>query len=104
MPFDNERNDILFMIRLRLMHNRISPKAERNERVHTAQAASVLEHLERCGYRIVKCDEDRSQKPSILASEAPPYPISPWHCFSRSSIALDLPRSQSIETSSRSAI
>ena len=63
MPFDNERNDILFMIRLRLMHNRISPKAER---VHTAQAASVLEHLERCGYRIVKCDEDRSQKPLIL--------------------------------------
>ena len=35
---------------------------------------------------------------------APRYPISPWHCFSRSSIALDLPRSQSMETSSRSAI
>ncbi len=66
MPFDNERDDILFTIRMGLMHCRINPKPERNERVRTVQAASVLDHLERCGYRIVKCDGDRGQKPSNL--------------------------------------
>ena len=27
-----------------------------------AWVSAIVEHLERCGYRIVKCDEDRGQK------------------------------------------
>ena len=54
-----------------------------------ACVAAIVEHLERCGYRIVKCDEDRGQKPprrvrhrvtrfplGIASREAP----SPWTC------------------------
>ena len=64
MPFETERDAILFTIRL--MHCRTSPKSERNERVQTIQAEAVLSHLERCGYRIVKTDEDRGVKPSNI--------------------------------------
>jgi hypothetical protein len=63
MPFENERDDILFTIRMGLMHCRTSPKSERNERVQPMQAKAVLRHLERCGYRIVKTDEDRGVRP-----------------------------------------
>jgi hypothetical protein len=66
MPFESERDDILFTIRMGLMHCRTSPKSERNERVQTMQAEAVLTHLERCGYRIVKTDEDRGVKPSNI--------------------------------------
>ena len=55
MPFETERDDILFTIRMGLMH-RTSPKSERNERVQRIQAEAVLTYLERCGYRIVKTD------------------------------------------------
>jgi hypothetical protein len=63
MPFDNERDAIIFTIRMGLMRCRISPKPERNERVRTVQAEAVLEHLERCGCRVLKTDEDKGQKP-----------------------------------------
>ena len=53
MPFETERDAILFTIRMGLMHCRTSPKPERNERVQRIQAEAVLSHLERCGYRIV---------------------------------------------------
>ncbi len=66
MPFENERDDILFTIRMGLMYCRTSPKAERNERVQRVQAEATLSHLERCGYRIVKTDEDRGVKPSNI--------------------------------------
>ena len=66
MPFENERDDILFTIRMGLMHCRTSPKSERNERVRRMQAEAILNHLERCGYRIVKTDEDRGVRPSNI--------------------------------------
>ncbi len=66
MPFESERDDILFTIRMGLMHRRTSPKRERNERVQRVQAEAVLTHLERCGYRIVKTDEDRGVRPSNI--------------------------------------
>ena len=66
MPFENERDDILFAIRMGLMRCRTSPKSERNERVQRIQAEAVLSHLERCGYRIVKTDEDRGVRPSNI--------------------------------------
>jgi hypothetical protein len=66
MPFENERDDILFTIRMGLMHCRKSPKPERNERVRIIKAEAVLTHLERCGYRIVKTDEDRGVRPSNI--------------------------------------
>ena len=52
MPFENERDDIVFTIRMGLMHCRTSPKSERNERVQRIQAEAVFTHLERCGYRL----------------------------------------------------
>ena len=66
MPFENERDDILFTIRMGLMHCRTSPKSERDERVQRIQAEAVLTQLERCGYRIVKTDEDRGVRPSNI--------------------------------------
>ncbi len=66
MPFKNERDDILFTIRMGLMHCRTSPKSERNERVQTMQAEAVLTHPERCCYRIVKTDEDRGMRPANI--------------------------------------
>ena len=66
MPLDNERDAILFTIRMGLMHCKISPRPERNERVRTVQAVSVLEHLERSGYRVVSTGEDLGQKPSNI--------------------------------------
>ena len=57
-------DDIFFCIRMGLMHCRVSPKPERNERVRRIQAEVILEHLERCGYRVVQTDEDRGLKPS----------------------------------------
>ena len=66
MPFENERDDILFTIRMGLMHCRTSPKSERNEHVQRIQAEAVLTHLERCGYRIVKTDGDREVRPSNI--------------------------------------
>jgi len=66
MPFETERDDILFTIRMGLMHCRTSPKPERNERVQRIQAETVLTYLERCGYRIVKTDEDCGVRPSNI--------------------------------------
>ena len=64
MPFESERDNILFTIRMGLMHCRISPKPERNERVQRIQAEAVLAELERVGYRIIRMDEDRGVRPS----------------------------------------
>ena len=50
MPFENERDDILFTICMGLMHCRISAKPERREHVQRAQVECVLENLERSGY------------------------------------------------------
>ena len=61
MPFEDPREDILFCIGL--MHCRIGPKPERKERIRRVQAEAVLDHLERCGYRVVKIEEDRGQQP-----------------------------------------
>ena len=33
------------------------------------QAEAVLEYLERCGYRIVKVDEDRGVKPANIGDD-----------------------------------
>jgi hypothetical protein len=66
MPFDDPRVDILFCIRMGLMHCRTSPKPERNERVRRVQAEAMLDHLERCGYRVVKIEEDSDVKPSNI--------------------------------------
>ena len=39
--------------------------------------AAIVEHLERRGYRIVKCDEDRGQKPPTggLGTALPDFPL-----------------------------
>jgi hypothetical protein len=66
MPFDDPREDILFCIRMGLMHCRVSPKPERNERIRRVQAEAVLDHLERYGYRVVKAEEDCGQQPSNI--------------------------------------
>ena len=66
MPFENERDAILFTIRVGLMHCRTSPKSERNERVQRIQAEAVLAELERVGYRIMRTDEDRGVRPSNI--------------------------------------
>ena len=66
MPFETERDAILFTIRMGLMHCRTSPKSERNERVRRMQAEAVLAELERVGYRIMRTDEDRGIKPSNI--------------------------------------
>jgi hypothetical protein len=60
MPFENERDDILFTIRMGLMHCRTSPNSERNERIRIIQAEAILSHLERCGY------QDRGVRPSNI--------------------------------------
>ena len=65
MPFESERDDILFTIRMGLMHCRTSPKSERNERIQRRQAEAVLAELERVGYRIIRTD-DRGVKPSNI--------------------------------------
>ena len=64
MPFETERDAILFTIRMGLMHCRTSPKPERNERVQRTQAEAVLPELERVGY--LRTDEDRGVKPSNI--------------------------------------
>ncbi len=69
MPFENERDDILFPIRMGLMHCRISPKAEHREHVRRAQAECVLENLERSGYRIMRTMRSARWSRQILASE-----------------------------------
>ena len=66
MPFESERADLIFTIQMGVMHCRTSPKPERNERVRRVQAEAVLEHLQRCGYRVVKVDKDRGQQPSNI--------------------------------------
>ena len=66
MPFESEPDDILFTIRMGLMHCRSSPKSERNERVQRIQAEAVLAELERVGYRIMRTDADRGVKPSNI--------------------------------------
>ena len=38
--------------------------------------AAIVEHLERRGYRIVKCDEDRGQQPrGGLGTASPDFPL-----------------------------
>lgn len=58
MPFENKRDDIISCIRIGLRSCRTSPKAERNEWIRTMQAEAIFMQLERCGYRIVRTDED----------------------------------------------
>ena len=69
MPFENERVEILFTIRMALMHCRTSPKAERHEHVRRVQADAVLTQLERCGYRIVQTGEGRGIRPSNIGGD-----------------------------------
>ena len=63
MPFDSERDEIIFTIKMALMSCRITPKPERYDHVRNAQAERILEDLERSGYRIVKTGEDRGVRP-----------------------------------------
>ncbi len=66
MPFETERDEIIFTVKMALMSCRISPKPERRDHIRQAQAERILEHLERCGYRVTRTDEDRGQKPSNI--------------------------------------
>ncbi len=66
MPFDDPRQDIIFTLRMALMHCRVSPKPERHDHIRHIQAEAILQHLERAGYRIVRTDESREVKPSNI--------------------------------------
>jgi hypothetical protein len=68
MPFENERAELLFCMEMALMHCRTGPKAERNEFTRTIQAKAIVDHLERCGWRIVKDDRDTGLQPSNIGA------------------------------------
>ena len=68
MPFENELDALLFAIEQALRACRVSPKPERNEFIRRIQAKAIVEHLERCGWRIVKQDRDTEVKPTIIGA------------------------------------
>jgi hypothetical protein len=68
MPFETEREDLIFTIRMALMKCRTSPRPERNEFVQTWQARTIVEHLERCGWKITEKDRDTVVKPTTIGA------------------------------------
>jgi hypothetical protein len=68
MAFENELDALLFAIEQALRSCRVSPKPERNEFIRRFQAKAIVEHLARCGWRIVKEERDTGQQPTNIGA------------------------------------
>jgi len=66
MPFDSERDALIFDLRMALLSFRIGPPNERSDSIRRIQAAHIIAHLERCGWQIEKVQRDTGQKPSNI--------------------------------------
>jgi hypothetical protein len=69
MPFESERDELLFCVKMALMHcGKVILKPERNEEMRGIQAKAIVEHLERSGWRIVKDGHDANVRPSNIGA------------------------------------
>ncbi len=68
MAFESEHEELFFCIEMALRHCSTSPKPERNEFTRRIQAKAIVEHLTRCGWRIVKEGRDTEVKPTIIGA------------------------------------